>query len=383
MKITFLEEATNLGGARIATVDLVANLNQIPDIEADIVDISGSCTQFLNYACDKGVVVKVLKPDNKALIIRSNSVYQRLQNSIKLFFRIFNIRSLLAAYIRDEKPDFIIVNGYRRLLYLSGLKSKSQICFYAHGWYISQQISRFQKFLLRNITSKIICISEATKQAMFSNRILPLKDLYVVHNGIDIPNLNSSVATIPNSEKKFKILHCGGFTEGKSQLISLEIAKELKDRGVNFLLIFAGIIYKQQESKSYYDKVLKRIDELDLNEHVHLVVGHSNVIDYFRASDILIHPSETEGLPLVVMEAMALKKPVVANGVGGVTDYILNGFTGFIPQHDSVTDYADIIERLSKDRTLYAYVANNAYELVSKQYTVQNQIRDFLKIVKA
>lgn len=380
MKIMFLEEAANLGGARIATVDLAASLNKRDGIQAEIYDISGTCKPFIDYCFKKGVDCRIIAPLEKPLILASSSLWHRLINTIHLIKRIFIIRRRLKDIIRQDQPDYIILNSYRRLLYLWGAKKKTEICFYAHGWYIPQQVSRFQKFLLRSVVTKFLCVSEATKQALYSNRILPLNSIYVVHNGIDIEALPKEVAKINNSEGCFKILHSGGFTEGKGQLISVEIARILKKRGFKFKLILTGLIYAQVESKHYYNKVIAKIKQYGLERDIEIILNKNNVIDYFRACDVLIHPSQTEGLPLVLMEAMALRKPVLANSVGGVTDYILNGFTGFLPMHDNPKEYADLIMNLSDDKQLYDYIANNAFELVSNHFTVDTQLTSLMKV---
>lgn len=380
MKVLFIEEAANLGGARIATVDLVANINKTGNIQARIIDISGTCKPFLEYCKAAGVDCQVVSPLRNPLIISSKSPIRRLINSVKFIQRFFRVKKKLRLIIKEEQPDFIILNGYRRLMYLWGYKGTAKICFYAHGWYIPQQISRFQKFLLKRIPHRIICVSEATKHAIYASSILPLNSIYVVHNGINIKTLPKGIATIPNSDGCFRILHSGGFTKGKSQLVSVEIARILKERGFKFKLVFTGIIYAYAESQDYYNEVLNKVKEYNLDNEVFFVVGKSNVIDYFRACDVLIHPSETEGLPLVVMEAMALKKPVIANSVGGVTDYILDGYTGFLPMHDNVNEYAEKIIKLATNKQCYDYISTNAYNLVSKHFTVDTQLESLMKI---
>lgn len=382
MKIIFIEEAANLGGARIATVDLVANLNRENGVSAKILDISGTCKPFLDYCEEKNVECNIIAKLNRPLIVSSPSLFQRIGNALRLAGRIIKVRKKLRAILKHESPDYIILNGYRRLLYLWGIKTEADICFYAHGWYIPQQISRFQKYLLSTVPTKFLCVSEATKHAVYANGFLPLDSIHVVHNGIDISALKKEIAYLPDTANCFKILHCGGFTSGKSQLVSVEIARALKQHKFKFKLIFTGIIYAHKESRQYYESVVNKVAEYGLENDVIFIVGKSNVIDYFRACDVLIHPSETEGLPLVVMEAMALHKPVIANSVGGVTDYILNGYTGFLPRHNCITDYADTIMRLAHDCNLYDYIVSNAYELVSEHFTVDVQLNSLLSILR-
>jgi glycosyltransferase involved in cell wall biosynthesis len=78
------------------------------------------------------------------------------------------------------------------------------------------------------------------------------------------------------------------------------------------------------------------VSKLGLKTTITGWVERRNVPHYVSAMDILVNPSLTEGLPLTVMEAMAMQKPVVATDVGGTSDLISNGLNGFlVPPHDT------------------------------------------------
>jgi glycosyltransferase involved in cell wall biosynthesis len=204
--------------------------------------------------------------------------------------------------------------------------------------------------------------------------------MFVVHNAISESNLSTEIALIDKKENTKVILHAGGFLKDKGQLVSLEMAKILKERSVNFKLILAGLVYKGGESEVFYNKVKQIIKDYQLEDVVELVKNKPNVITYFNACDILIHPSETEGLPRVIMEAMILKKPVIANAVGGVCDYILNEYTGFLPQHNSSEEYAAVVEKLIDNKILYDFISINAYNLVKTSFTEENQLKSLDKV---
>ncbi len=290
------------------------------------------------------------------------------------------MRKKITETIRDINPDYIIINNFKVLSGLIHFPRKTfKTLFFARGWFISSQIPAIERFMLKNWVDKYLCVSQATRQALYCGGLTTLENLYVVHNAVNELKIPKEKAEIVKGEKTKIILHAAGFLKDKGQLVSLKIAKTLKEKGVDFKLILAGLVYNGNESTLYYNYIKELVKEFGLENNIEFVLNQSNVISYFNACDIVIHPSETEGLPRVIMEAMILKKPVIANAVGGVTDYILNGYTGFLPRQNSPAEYVQYIEELINNESLYNMISNNAYNLVSTTYTEQNQLDSLFK----
>ena len=300
------------------------------------------------------------------------------------FFIIIKKRKKVQSSIKELQPDYIVLNNSKVLSSLVYFPNKKfKVLFFARGWFILSQISKLDKLLYKYLVDTFVCVSNATKQALFCGGLTSLDNLYVVHNAISEVALAKEVAVIEKGENTKIILHAGGFLKDKGQLVSLEMAKILKDKGVDFKLILAGLVYNGGESEVFYNKVVDLIHLYKLGDVVEIVKNKPNVITYFNACDILIHPSETEGLPRVIMEAMILKKPVLANAVGGVSDYILNRFTGFLPHHNSAEEYAEYIEKLIGNEKLYNLIADNAFNLVRASFTEDNQLNSLNKVFES
>ena len=379
MKIVFLEAVQNYGGARISTVELAQRLAKYHEVY--IADLYGSCKPFIEACRKKNIELRIIdKRDEPFIINATPTKFVVWKNIIQFIPHLFLINKKLNSLFDELKVDYVVVNSPKLLSFLIIKKFKARVIYFARGWFLRRQISGLSRFLYKCLVDKYVCVSEATRQAAYGGDIAPLENLYVVHNAIDESELPEDVAIIPDAEGRFKILHSGGFLPEKGLHTSIEIARKLKEQGLSFKLIIAGIVYKGHISEKYYDEIKKLIKRYNLEKEVELVVGKSNIISYFRACDVLIHPSETEGLPRTVMEAMILKKPVIANAVGGVTDYILNGYTGYIPGYNCVDDYVSFICKLSADRMQYDYIASNAYSLVKKTFTVEEQIESMNRV---
>lgn len=379
MRIIFLEAVQDYGGARISTLELAERLAKTNFVS--VIDLYGSCKPFTNACKDKNIELQIVDYRDKPFIIKSSSnKLITLINLLRFVPHVISINKKLNTLISNFEADYIILNNSKVLSFLFYKKTKAKTIFFARGWFIKKQISLIDRILYRHLVNKFVCISEATRQALYCSELARLENLYVVHNAIEEKALPTEIAEIADSENCIKLIHCGGFLPTKGQHISIEIAKELKAKDIKFKLILAGIIYQGHSSIEYYKKITNLIKKYQLESKVLLITNKSNVIDYIRACDILIHPSETEGLPRVVMEAMILKKPVIANPVGGVTDYILNGYTGFLAKHNDINDYVYNIYQLTSNKTLYNFVSSNAYSLIKNSFTPEMQTEKLIKV---
>lgn len=379
-RILFLESAQNFGGARKAVISMAQVLKESYDVE--IADIYGSCVPFVDACQASSIKTSILFSGSDPYYIRSSiSKLRKYCNLLTFIPHLYNVGKRIAEYVDENNVDWICISGFRPLMAMLFVRPKAKIVFFAHGWYINSQLSWLQKFLLKHLADKIVCISEATKHAIYNNNILPLSKLAVVHNCIDTEIIKQVEPNKIDNEYHLPIImHCGGFTRGKGQHIAIKVVEELYSRGIACLLIMAGIVYQGRESKEYFDYVKELAAQSPVANNIHFVVNQNNVYGYIRSCDVLIHPSETEGFPLVVMEAQAMRKPVVANSVGGVTDMILHNFTGFLPNHNNVKEYADIIENLLNDKQLYNRIIDNAYNLTRNCFSKEQQYLSLTKI---
>lgn len=378
--IIFLEDVLSYGGARKSTVELASRLNTYMPVK--IFDINGSCHPFINACQDAKVDIQVLDPKNSPLILSSNSVFQRLYNYLYYFFYVIKVNRIISKTTSNDEQNLFVLNNSRVLMFLLKKPRNAQIALFARGWFTHRQISRIDRFLYKKLVDRFICVSESTRQAIYGAGLADMKSLFVVHNAIEEQKLNTKVYVDGNGKECLKILLSGGFLPSKGHQTAIEIAKALKDKGITFKMILTGIIYESPASSVFYEKIKGDIISLGLTDVVETVVNKHDVIEYFRWCDVFIHPSSTEGLPRVIMEALILKKAVVANAVGGVTDYILDGFTGIIVNYNNVDDYVSGILKLWNNKELYRKITENGYSLVKECFSAERQIEAMRRAMK-
>lgn len=179
-------------------------------------------------------------------------------------------------------------------------------------------------------------------------------------------------ATTPSNlaGRKLKLLNVGSFQDKKNQLFCIEIAKELKLRGIDFELNLIG-------QGQNFKKVQEAITENNLQKEVVLRGLINNVKDWYAEADIYLHTAWYEPFGLVFLEAMASKAVIVTlDGIGN-RDLIEQGRTGYLFQNQDPMNFADQIQELVKDDALYTSIAENAQEF-SKQFSIETKTDELI-----
>ena len=109
-------------------------------------------------------------------------------------------------------------------------------------------------------------------------------------------------------------------------------------------------------------------------------ISHDELPRYLNELKLLVLPSYTEGLPNIMLEAMACGTPVLATLVGAIPDIIKDGETGFIMENNSPECIAQNIIRALNHPNLER-IAQNARALVEREFTFEKAVERYEKIV--
>lgn len=374
MKIIFLEAVQTYGGARKSTVELAQNIQENNDVL--IIDAWGCCQEFVNEVKERNLKLEILNSRKSPLTLEAKNIFSKPYVIIKFIYEHFKLKKSLKKSLDNFKPDIIIVNNPKTLSLIKSSK-KYKIVFFAREWMLPQQIKKRSKNMFVKKVDSFICVSEASRHALYSGNIAQLKDIHVVPNSIYIDE-----NFIKETSSELTMIHCGGFLPTKGQLTIVEIARKLKKVIPNFKIYMVGIIYTTKQSGNFLLEIKKLIKKYDLEDYIEIIINTKEMNEIYSKSKILLHPSDTEGLPRVIMEAMAHKVAVIANPVGGVNDFVLNGFTGYIATYNDVDDYISKIVELYDNKILCNYITKNAFELVKCSYTKELQVEKFELILQ-
>lgn len=169
----------------------------------------------------------------------------------------------------------------------------------------------------------------------------------------------------------FHIVSCCRIVPVK-RLERLADALCLIDFSCKWTVIGGGI-----EGDKYYQQVKDYIhSKLDAKRNIEVeftgALPHDAIFDYYKGNyvDALINPSESEGLPAVIMEAASFGIPIIATDVGGTTEIVIDGVNGFIlPENFTDEALADAIDRMKElPSETYAGFRRNAREIWQENF---------------
>lgn len=230
----------------------------------------------------------------------------------------------------------------------------------------SRLLKPFFKKIFRS-ASHIQCISHFL--AEWSTHMGATCPLDVVPNGVDIELFSKLVDKARTNEIWQEIGRQNGETwlVTASRLVEKNAVGNVIDalaglpKEVKFLVIGSG----DQE-----DYLRNRVELLGLTERVVFkgYVSHADLPTYLQACDIFIRPSLTEGLGNSFLEAMAAHIPVIATNVGGISDFLRDGQTGFVCEVNNPKSIVEKVELIRSDKELRDRVVSAALTMVRNGY---------------
>jgi glycosyltransferase involved in cell wall biosynthesis len=158
----------------------------------------------------------------------------------------------------------------------------------------------------------------------------------------------------------------GRLSPEKGQKYLILAAKRIVEQGhrIRFLIFGEG------KDKKKLELLIK---ELNLQETVILAGFVKNTFDYMRQADLIVNPSLTEGLPNVILEALALKKPVVATAVGGTAEIIEDQKSGYLVAPEDPAALADKILYALQHLEESQELAQVGFNLLQTKFSLETQ----------
>lgn len=302
--------------------------------------------------------------------IRGNKLFILLV-PFYLFFGVWGLRRL----VRSENFDVIHVHWpfpHGLIGYFAGRWARAPVVSQFHGvglrWVRNKMpfFTPFLRWVLRN--SRLVAANSSHTRTEIERLGVPCR-IEIVPYGSPVPSLqHSEPDSSADPERVRKLLFVGRLVERKGLEFLIQ-AMRLIDCPfpVNLDIVGRG----PEESR-----LRALVDELGLAERVKFAgqLSSEELRKFYAACDCFVLPAivdskgDTEGLGVVLIEALSYHKPVVASGVGGIVDVIRHEETGLLVPEKDPEALAQAITRVLTDTELATKLAGRGYEHVSRYF---------------
>ncbi len=214
-----------------------------------------------------------------------------------------------------------------------------------------------------------------------------VKDLYgknihtpVIYNGIPTNHfVNNSHRLTQRINKNLILIHIGRFATPKNHHLLIESFSIAVKEHPNMELWLVG-------DGPLRPEIEKLVKEKELENKVKFLGVRSDILQLLSESDVFILPSDWEGVPLTVLEAMATGKPVIATTVGGVSELVEDGRTGILVPPKDPKALAQAILRLAKDPAMRESMGKEGQKRAIEKFDIKQTARQYeelyLKLLK-
>ena len=230
--------------------------------------------------------------------------------------------------------------------------------------------------------SRIVAISEYNKRSVL--KLCPGLDddsVSIIHCGIGMEFFTPEVRA--RQPGPFSILSVGKLTEKKGHAYLILACQQLKVRGIDFRCTIIG-------SGPDEENLRQQIHDCDLKGRVTLAGAwqRDDVLMACRRSDVFVLASvvarggDRDGIPVVLMEAMAMKLPVISTKVSGVPELVRHLETGLLVPERNAEAIADAIVHLASDDKLRARLAHNGRVLVEREFNIRENVQRLIGVLR-
>ncbi|MDY6822422.1 MAG: glycosyltransferase family 4 protein [Thermodesulfobacteriota bacterium] len=279
----------------------------------------------------------------------------------------------LRKAIKQLKPDILHVHNrlsfFFTWLAAQGLSAKKIYTLHNTRLYNTG----IRDLMIKNLAVKqvdaFIAISHAVKNDFSDNEHFKRKTT-IIYNGINLKKFKHAAAFRNPPIRMVCVAKLAHAQKGQDLLI--HAISRLKSDGFPIECLFVG----EGVSRNLLQQL---INDLALEDCVHLLGGSDDVPALLTASHIFVLPSRFEGLGIVIMEAMAAGLPIVASATDGIVELIEDGKTGLLFRPSDVQDLADKIKKLINGGLLRKQLSHNALEK-AEGYSIETMYARYLNV---
>lgn len=242
------------------------------------------------------------------------------------------------------------------------------------GWLSSR---RPRAWVMRQLTrralsrscAKLIAVSDAVRRYTSRHLGLDVGSIAVAYNGLDkgafpaeITEGSEELGLSNNGTKTVMLGVAGSLTHTKGHEYLIRAIFQLQSQGIDIQVRIAG----DGSLRSHLEEL---VESLELGQRIEFLGRVTDMATFYKDLDLFVLPSLSEGMPMTVLEAMAMGLPSVATDVAGTPEALRNGIDGLLVPPANPTALANAIACLAGDIDLRRQMGSSARHRVREQFT--------------
>ena len=371
MRICHVITKPELGGAQLTTLHILSRLPK-----------------------DKYDVSVITSP--KGMLGPEFSNLQRVKSYFLPFFTrpinpLYDIFAFIAIYYIYSRDRYFLVHTHSSKAGIIGrwaarVAKIPVIIHTVHGWsfndyqpLILKKLYIFLEKVTARFTTKIICVSERDIETGLRYKIAPKDKFVFIKYGILLSEFRKGRKEADNLLQKKKelgifnndpivgMISCLKPQKSPMDFIkaSLEIYKRRPD--VNFLLIGDGALKT---------KCKRLLSDTSLNGKFIFAGWRRDISSILDVLDVVVLTSKWEGMPISIIEAFCKGCPVVATDVGGTSELVKDGVTGYLTRPGSYKEIAGKVLRILEDRACFSKMKEEASLSIDDSFGVERMVKE-------
>jgi L-malate glycosyltransferase len=267
----------------------------------------------------------------------------------------------LARLLRAECVEVVHAHQYTPFFYATAARLAGRQCpvlFTEHGRH-QPDYPRPKRMLANRLLlsrrDRVVGVGADVRRALIANEGLPARRVDVLYNGIDVDAFAAAGATSGSrldarrelrvGPDDFVLMQVARLDYLKDHATALRTLARVSERAPNARLVLVGDGPERSGIEA-------QVQNLNLGDKVRFLGTRQDVDRLLHGADVFLLTSVSEGIPLTVIEAMAAELAVVATEVGGMSEVVADGATGYLaPAKDDAT-LAERVLRLAVDPEL-------------------------------
>jgi glycosyltransferase involved in cell wall biosynthesis len=389
MRVLYLTAAAELGGAERSLLDILASIRQAQPAWTLSV-VSGAAGPLLERATALGVVTEVIPFDPALASLGERSGMFGFAALTKAVEAARHYVALLEAAFERHRPDVLHTNGLKmHVLGARALRQPTALIWHLHDYVGCRRVSRHLLRWHARTCAAVVANSESV--ADDARRTLGGRvPVIAVYNGIDLHRFSSSGARLdldalaglpaaPARTVKVGLVATFGYWKGHTTFLDAlaRLPREMRIRAY----VIGGAVYQTAASQHTLDDLKAYASRLGLGDRVGFTGFVANPDEAFRALDIVVHASTApEPFGLVIAEAMACERAVIASDAGGARELFTPGVDALPHTPGSADSLASVIATLAGDHEGRARMGHAGRQTAEKRFDRRRLASELLPV---